>query len=145
MGTDLIFELSETRKTQVFSFKNSYSYISIKRIIISSLLGLPPDEWFSKLTELGLHLKITCTKNNGEKFEYPVYLQSHISPYHAQPIIEFIGNFIIPEQNKINISAFLEHFNKAVIELSYKDNVAPKVGLTFVYEKTPGAEAKADE
>jgi hypothetical protein len=142
MQSDQIFELSKDKRKQEFSFDKSYSYISIKKVIVASLFGLNPNDWFAKLMQLNPYLKITCTKSSGEKLGYSMVIPNFVSPYHAQPVFEFQGDFIIPEQNKLNDSAFFSHFNNAIIELCYSDNEGADLKMTFIYQLTPGANAK---
>jgi len=142
MLTDKFFELHKDKRTQTFSFDKSYSYISIKKIVIASLFGHKPDEWFSKLMQSNPYLKIKCSKVSGETLEYPIMIASLVSPYHAQPVFEFQGDFIIPEQNMLNKSAFFAHYNSATIELCFSGNEDTELKMTLLYTTTPGADAK---
>lgn len=142
MQTDKFFELNKDKRTQTFSFDKSYSYISIKKIVITSLFGHKPDEWFSKLMQSNPFLKIKCTKASGETLEYPIMIASLVSPFHAQPVFEFQDDFIIPEQNMLNQSAFFKHYDNATIELCFSGNEDTELKMTLLYQTTPGADAK---
>lgn len=142
MQTDKYFELNKDKRTQTFSFDKSYSYISIKKIVISSLFGHKPDEWFSKLLQSNPYLKIKCTKSSGETLEYPIMIASLVSPFHAQPVFEFQDDFIIPEQNMLNKSAFLTHYNSATIELCFFDKEDTELKMALLYQTTPGTDVK---
>lgn len=136
------FELSKIKRTQSFALDHTYSYISVKKIVINSLFGHKPDEWFSKLMQANPYFKITCSKASGEILEYPVILASLVSPFHAQPVFEFQDDFIVPEQNMLNKSAFFLHYTKASIELCFYGNEDPELKITLLYQPTPGANAK---
>lgn len=142
MQTDKFFELNKDHRTQPFSFDKSYSYISIKKIVIASLFGHKPEEWFSKLMQSNPFLKIKCTKSSGETLEYPIMIASLVSPYHAQPVFEFQDDFIIPEQNMLNQSAFFAHYDNATIELCFSGKEDAELKMTLLYQTTPGADAK---
>lgn len=138
MGTDLFFELSNKDSKREFKFKNSYSYISIKKVVISSMYGT--NDWFNKLMALQPTLKITCYKTSGEKLSYEKSIAFLVTQDHAQPVFDFSGDFIVPEQNKFNQSSFIKHFTSASIELCSKGNVSQDVSLTIMYDQTPGTD-----
>jgi hypothetical protein len=142
MQTDKFFELNKDKRIQSFSFDKSCSYISIKKIVIASLFGHKPDEWFSKLMLSYPYLKIKCSKGSGETLEYSIMIASLVSPYHAQPVFEFQDDFIIPEQNMLNKSAFFTHYNIATIELCFSGNEDTELKMTLLYQTTLGADAK---
>jgi len=142
MQTDKIFELSTDKRTQTFSFDKSHSYITIKKIVISSLFGHKSAEWFSKLMLSNPFFKIKCTKSSGETLEYPIMIASLVSPYHAQPVFEFQDDFIIPEQNMLNQSAFFKHYENGTIELCFSGNEDTGLKMTLLYQTTAGADAK---
>jgi len=141
MQIDKLFELYKDRKSQAFSFDNSHSYISIKKIVIVSLFGNKPNEWSSKLMSSNPYLKISCTKSSGETLEYPVLIASLISTFHTQPVFEFQGDFIIPEQNILNKPDSYTYFEHAKIELCFSGNEDTDLKLTVLYTTTPGANA----
>lgn len=143
MQIENFFDLNSEKRTQLFSFTHSYSYISIKKIVIASLFGHKPDEWFSKLMQSNPYLKIKCSKSSGETLEYPIMISSLVSPFHAQPVFEFQDDFIIPEQNMLNKSAFFSHYNNATIELCFSGNEDAELKMTILYQTTPGADAKS--
>lgn len=143
MQIDKFFELNEDKRSQSFSFQQSSSYISIKKLVVSSLFGMKPDEWFSKLTKSNPYLKIKCKKQSGETLEYQIMLSSLVSPYHAQPVFEFQDNFIVPEQNMLNKSAFFLHYNHATIELCFHGEEDLSLKLTLFYQTTPSANVEA--
>lgn len=142
MQTDNFFELNKNKRTQTFAFDKSYSYISIKKIAITSLFGQKADEWFSKLMQSNPFLKIKCTKESGETLEYPIMISSLVSPFHSKPVFEFQEDFIIPEQNMLNQSAFFKHYENATMELCFSGNEDTELTMTLLYQATPGADAK---
>jgi hypothetical protein len=142
MQTDKFFELNKDHRAQQISFDKSYSYISIKKIVITSLFGNKPDEWFSKLMQSNPFLKIKCAKSSGETLEYPIMIASLVSSYHIQPIFEFQDDFIVPEQNMLNQSAFFAHYDNATIELCFSGSEDTELKMTLLYQTTPGANAK---
>ncbi|CAG0988767.1 hypothetical protein FLAV_02184 [Flavobacteriales bacterium] len=145
MQTDKYFELNVNKRKQTFLFQHSYSYISIKKIVISSLFGNKPDEWFSKLMQSNPYLKIKCTKSSGETLEYPVVISSLVSPFHAQPVFEFQNNFVVPEQNMLNKSSFFLHYNNASIELCFNGKEDTEFKITLFYQLTPGANVEQED
>lgn len=142
MQIDKFFELNKDHRIQQFSFDKSYSNINIKKIVIASLFGHKPDEWFSKLMHSNPFLKIKCSKSSGETLEYPIMIASLVSPNNAQPVFEFQNDFIIPKQNMLNQSAFFKHYDNATIELCFSGNEDTEFKMTLLYQTTPGADAK---
>lgn len=136
MQTDKFFDLNNNHRTQQFSFEKHYSYISIKKIVITSLLGYKPDEWFSKLKQSNPFLKIKFTNSRGETLEYSIVIASLVSSYHAQPVFEFQDNFIIPAQN------MLTYYNNATIDLCFFGDEDTDLKMTLLYQTTLGADAK---
>jgi hypothetical protein len=129
------FELTDELSKTKFEFKYSFDYINIKKITATSLMGKEPNEWSIKLANLSL--LFTYTSNKGIIYSFPLGLVSHISPYHRFPIIEF-KNFIVPEENKGNLTTVGDFIKELTVELKDISGVLSDIRLLIQYEYTPG-------
>lgn len=138
MGNDQILDLDLENEIQKFNFEYPFSFLSIKKIIVSSLFGKEPDEWLQEIVSKNIHLEIHLTKSDGSTLTYPIMLMSFISTMHRNPVFEFRKNeFIIPEDNLGNKSSFSPFFRQGEIRLKHKEDVE-NINLKIIYEAAPG-------
>jgi hypothetical protein len=132
MGLEQVFELSNENRSVELSVSNNF--ISIKRIIITSLLGLSPNDWSTQLTRLNPCLEFSYRNIQMEMEKFTLSLNGYISSFVPQPIIEFFGNLIIPREN---IFTPIRRYDSVTIELTYNDSPDTKIRVMIIYEYLP--------
>lgn len=134
------FQLDNSKKFKEFFFDYSFSLISINRIILDSLFGLEPTQWFQELRKYDYYIFITCARTDGVISTFPFMLSAHVSPYHKHPIFDFKNDFLIPDGNISNTSTRI-YYNYCKIELksrTLEQELNDAIKVTIVYEETPG-------
>lgn len=120
--------------TRTFKLNRSFSYIKIKRLVITSLLGR--EDWLSQLNSIDLIFNYYQT--SGETKTKPMNLMSKISIYQKQPIIDF-DNLLVPEENVKNINSFGSFYNELKISIESNNPNNSNIEIEMFYESSPGA------
>lgn len=123
-------------KKSAFKLNYSFSYIKIKRIVITSLLGVDSSLWMNHLSSF--NLIFSYSDKRGASKTFPMNLLAYISPYHRQPVIEF-PNLLIPEENVKNITSLGNYYTDLKIYIEpIGTNSIDKPQLEIYYESSPG-------
>lgn len=129
------FLLTITNPKKSFSFDYSFSYIKILRIETPKLIGKKPNDWYAELSKLTL--LFTYLDKSRKKTTFPIDLGSQIRPEQWNPIIEF-SEFVIPEENKGNMTSLGNYVTELSVELQCHDNENKDAEVIIFYEQTPG-------
>lgn len=132
------FRLNNGIPIKEFLLKYSFSVISIQRIIIDSLFGKEPSEWFNELSKQNLFLEITSNRTDGLISKMPITLTAFVSPHHRNPIFDFNNEFIIPEGNIQNNSSSVFYKDVKIELKSSNGSLTDRISLSIFYEETPG-------
>jgi hypothetical protein len=127
--------LTDKDSKKLFSFEYSFSTINIQKIDVISLMGKKPDDWYIELSKMTLLFIYTDTADKTTSF--PINLAAQTRLDQKNPIIEF-REFIIPEENKNNMTSLGVYVKNLSIELKYRDTPAPPMEVIIYYQNTPG-------
>ena len=139
------FRLDNDTTFKEFSLQYSFSVVSIQRIIVDSLFGREPNEWFNELSKQNLYLEITSNRTDGLISTMPITLAAFVSPYHRNPIFDFNNEFIIPEGNIQNNSSFVFYKDVKIELKSYNGQLRDRISLSIFYDDTPGVTQRNNE
>ena len=139
------FRLDNDTTFKEFSLQYSFSVVSIQRIIVDSLFGREPNEWFNELSKQNLYLEITSNRTDGLISTMPITLAAIVSPYHRNPIFDFNNEFIIPEGNIQNNSSFVFYKDVKIELKSYNGQLRDRISLSIFYDDTPGVTQRNNE
>jgi hypothetical protein len=130
------FELTHELNKAEFQFVSSFDFISIKRITAKSLMKKKHQEWFDSLSDL--FLLFTSNSIKGSIHSFKIGLSDDISLDHKFPVYDY-SNFIVPEENKNNLTAVGDYVTQLTIELKSNKGDLLDTELLFECEYTPGA------
>lgn len=131
--TDLVFILNNERKIKEFLLLNSREFAEIKKLILTPHFDwVRPDEWASKLINLGLYLKVKATNNVGQGVELPTAsIAAMISQTHYQPVFTLSNPIHIPKTLGLGLRAD-EYPIKCSVELiTSKNNLDFDVSIVY--------------
>lgn len=127
--------LTNDHPKREFEFSYSFSCLTIASIEATSLLQLTPQEWYPKLSRL--FLLFTYSDQNNKTTSFPLDLSSQTQLNQWKPEI-FFTDFIIPEENKNNVTSRENFINHLSIELKSYDSILADTKIALFYQETPG-------
>lgn len=116
---DLLFVLTNTKRTKEFTFTTRQSFVELKKIILAPLFDWKnPTEWSTRLATEGLYIEVTCHNNRGSMVSQSYSIMAYNHPTYYQPVFTL-------SSHPINISSDLwdkkpianDYPIKAVVEL----------------------------
>jgi len=129
------YTLTSDNNKKTFYFDYSFSYITIYRIEAPKLICKAPDDWYNELSNLTL--LFTYLDKNSKKTTFPLDLASQVKLTQRNPIIE-LNEFIIPEENRGNMTALGNYVIELTIELQCRSKISNDSDVKIYYYKTPG-------
>lgn len=95
--TDVAFQFNIEQLSKEFVLLNRYSFISIKKIILSPKFEWKmPSEWGAVLLQQNLQLKIMCINNKGAERYQTYSINSFNNPTYYQPVFSLNNAIHIP-------------------------------------------------
>lgn len=95
--TDVAFRFNTDQLSKEFILLNRYSFVSIKKIILSPKFEWKkPDDWSRVLLQQNLVLKITCFNSKGTIRSQPYVIDAFNTPYHYEPVFSLNNPIHIP-------------------------------------------------
>ncbi len=131
-------KLNTTNPKIEFKLFYSFSYISIKKIIVH--FSKNSDKWFDLLHKSSLQLYIQYKDRQSVSKSFPLLLITLISAQHKNPTFELSGN-IIPYENYKNMTSLGNYVTELSIEMRYDKNnidIDNQIEITLIYKETPG-------
>ncbi len=95
--TDVAYRFNTEQLSKEFILLNRYSFVSIKKIILSPKFEWKkPDDWSKILLKQNLELNIKCFNSKGTSRFQPYIIDAFNTPYHYEPVFSLNNPIHIP-------------------------------------------------
>jgi hypothetical protein len=130
-----ILALTSKSPKKTFKFRYSFDNINIKRIDVPSLNSSDINSWYNGLCKLTI--VFTFIDRKGQTTSFPLNLGSQVDNNQTLPIVQFT-DFIVPEENRGNMTSFGNWISELQIELKSQEAQYDNTEVNITYHGTPG-------
>jgi hypothetical protein len=134
------FVISREAPTKRFRLDKSYSFITIKKIVATSLFAMDTNAWLQPLMKVNFKFRsrIVEKEETISESSFPLTLGAYVTQQHRRPVFEF-DRLMIPKEHTGHTSAFQRHFTDLEILLEITSGYEDEpYEITVFYETTAG-------